>query len=96
MFCNHNYSADDEAERKKKKKIRMTGQQLRQAPGSHGFESVERVKKTNAGFKQNTPIVQPRLTAKDNFNMDTKEVHACSCFWSVSYFRRVGGLLDGN
>lgn len=64
---------DDEAERKKKKKIRMSGQQLRQAPGSHGFESVERVKKTNAGFKQNTPVVQPRIIAKDNFNIDTKE-----------------------
>lgn len=64
----------------------MGGPQLSQAPGSHGFESVERVKKTNAGFKQNTPIVQPPLAAKDNFNIDTKEVNDCSCFWSVLYF----------
>ncbi|XP_017241541.1 transcription initiation factor TFIID subunit 1 isoform X2 [Daucus carota subsp. sativus] len=64
---------DEEAERKKKKKIRMVGQQLRQAQGSHGFDSVERVKKTNAGFKQHTPAIQPRITPKDSFNMDMKQ-----------------------
>uniref|UniRef100_A0A164ZGS7 Transcription initiation factor TFIID subunit 1 n=1 Tax=Daucus carota subsp. sativus TaxID=79200 RepID=A0A164ZGS7_DAUCS len=32
----------------------------------------ERVKKTSAGFKQHTPHVQPRIVAKDNFNIDMK------------------------
>ncbi|KAL8107678.1 transcription initiation factor TFIID subunit 1-like [Apium graveolens] len=64
---------DDEAVWKKKKKIRMSEQKLGQAPGSHGFESVERIKKTNAGFKQDTPIVQPQITAKDNVNIDSME-----------------------
>lgn len=74
-YLNHSFSADEEAERKKKKKIRMVGQQLRQAQGSHGFDSVERVKKTNAGFKQHTPAIQPRITPKDSFNMDMKQVY---------------------
>lgn len=63
----------------------MVGQQLRQATGSQALEGVERVKKTYASLKQSTPIVQPRITAKENFNIDMKEVYACSCFWFASY-----------
>lgn len=87
MFDHYNYSADDEAERKKKKKIKSVGEQVKLAPGSHlgyGFERVDRVKKTTAVFKQTTGIAQPERidTSKENVIVDLKEVYTLVCFQS--------------
>uniref|UniRef100_A0A5B7AIG9 Transcription initiation factor TFIID subunit 1 n=1 Tax=Davidia involucrata TaxID=16924 RepID=A0A5B7AIG9_DAVIN len=62
---------DDEAERKKKKKSRAVGQEVGLTPGSKlsfGFETAERVKKTNTIVKQITNTAQPDgfCTSKDN------------------------------
>lgn len=71
--------ADDEAERKKKKKTRPVGDEEGLASGSHlnfGFENGQKIKKNSAVSKQIISKVQHNgsYTQKERAFRDSKEV----------------------
>ncbi|RVX09363.1 Transcription initiation factor TFIID subunit 1 [Vitis vinifera] len=81
VFDIDNCSADDEAERKKKKKTRPVGEEEGLALGSQlnfGFENGQKLKKNSAVVKQLVSKVQPdgSYSQKEKAFRDSKEVES--------------------
>lgn len=83
IFYHDNYSADKEAARKKKKKVRAVGEQVGDTPVSQskiGSQTLDGTKK--AGMVVKKSIQPDGQLSKENLTRDPKEVLlSSSCFF---------------